>query len=98
MAQHLLPDPALVSPADCSLVRTHLDAFVDGELMVHDAHDRRLRQTIDTHLRDCAECTRVAQQVRALLAALRAVGAREQDTVRASEALRRRAEIILSSR
>ena len=33
----------------------------------------------------------------AQLAALRAVGARERETVRASEALRRRAETILSS-
>ena len=43
------------------------------------------------------ECTRLAQQLSALRAALRAVGARERETVRASEALRRRAETILSS-
>jgi len=52
---------------------------------------------VQEHLASCAPCTRLAQQLSALRAALRAVGARERETVRASEALRRRAETILSS-
>ena len=98
MAQHLPPDAPPASLADCTLVRTHLDAFVDGELTPYDEHDRPLAPLVEGHLASCAPCTRVAQQLRALRAAVRAVGSRERETVRASEALRRRAAMILSSR
>jgi hypothetical protein len=98
MAQRLLPDAPPASLADCTLVRTHLDAFVDGELPRYDVHDRPLAPLVRGHLDVCAPCSRLAQQVRALRAALRAVGARERETVRASESLRRRATMILSSR
>jgi len=98
MAQHLPPDALPASFADCTLVRTHLDAFVDGELRPYDAHDRPLAPLVEGHLASCAPCARLAQQLRALRSAVRAVGARERETVRASEALRRRAAMILSSR
>lgn len=98
MAQHLPPDAPPASLAGCALVRTHLDAFVDGELTQCDAHDRPLAPLVRAHLEACAPCTRDAQQLRALRAAVRAVGTRERETVRASEALRRRAAMIFSSR
>ena len=97
LAKKLPPDAPAASPAVCSLVRAHLDAFVDGELTLHDACDRPLASLVREHLASCAPCTRVAQHMSALRAALRAVGARERETVRASEALRRSAETILSS-
>ena len=97
LAQHLPPDAPAASPAVCSLVRAQLDDFVDGELTRHDVCVRPLVPLVREHLASCAPCTRLAQQLSALRAALRAVGARERETVRASEALRRRAETILSS-
>ena len=93
LAQYLPPDAPAASPAVCSLVRAQLDAFVDGELTPDDGCDRARVPLVREHLASCAPCTRLAQQ----LSALRAVGARERETVRASEALRRRAETILSS-
>ncbi|WP_411280540.1 hypothetical protein [Gemmatimonas sp.] len=98
MAQHLPPDAPSASLADCSLVQSHLDAYVDGELTAFDEHDRELAPIVGAHLRWCAPCARVARQTEALRAAVRAVGQREQTTVRASDALRHRAEQILSSR
>ena len=97
LAQYLPPDAPAASPAVCSLVRAQLDAFVDGELTPDDGCDRARVPLVREHLASCAPCTRLAQQLSALRAALRAVGARERETVRASEALRRRAETILSS-
>ncbi len=98
MPQHLPPDGPTASPAACTFVRTHLDAFIDGELTQHDAHGVPLSQRVAAHLPACPSCDRVARQLGALRAAVRGVGARERATVRASEALRRRAAQILSSR
>lgn len=98
MAQHLPPDFPPAPSADCTVVRTHLDAFVDGELTSFDAHDRPFSQVVEGHLQECARCAHVARELGALRAAVRAVGAREQATVRTSDALRRRVDEILSSR
>lgn len=98
MAQHLPPDAPAASLTDCAHIRLHLDAFVDGELTALDIHDRPLTQVVAAHLRECQPCARVEHQLRALRTTLRAVGRREQATTCASDALRRRAAQILSSR
>lgn len=98
MAQQLPPDAPPVPPAECSYVRTQLDAYVDGEFAPHDEHDRLPVPILKAHLRDCAACARAARHMTALLSAVRALGAREEATVRASDELRRRAAEILSSR
>ncbi len=98
MAQHLPPDAPAASLTDCAHIRMHLDAFVDGELTAFDVHDRPLTQVVDAHLRACEPCARVEQQLQAQRRALHDVGRREEATTRASDALRRRAAQILSSR
>jgi anti-sigma factor RsiW len=70
LAQNLPPEAPAASPAVCSLVRAQLDAFVDGELTLHDACDRPLVPLVQEHLASCAPCTRLAQQLSALRAAL----------------------------
>ncbi len=51
---------------DCNEIRRHLDASIDGEL------DPTLQREIESHLRGCAECARIAAGVRARRDALRA--------------------------
>ena len=97
MAQHLPPDDPPASPTDCTLVRRHLDAFVDGELASINGDAPAMGHGIAGHLASCTRCARAVHQLRTLRDAVRAVGARERETVRASEALRRRAAMILSS-
>ena len=98
MAQHLPPDAPVTPLTDCVRIRMHLDAFVDGELADVDALDRSLPQLVGGHLRACERCARLERQLHGQRAALRAVGRREQATLRASDALRRRAAQILSVR
>jgi hypothetical protein len=70
--------PALESPpagslplaADCFISRLHLHDYVDGELDT-DVPGSALREIIHAHLRHCARCARLEQQVRALRLRLR---------------------------
>jgi hypothetical protein len=98
MAQHLPPDALAASLTDCAYIRMHLDAFADGELTAFDVHDRPLTELVGAHLRACEPCARLERALQALRAALHAVGRRERLTVRASDALRRRAALLLASR
>ena len=63
----LEPPPAGSLPlaADCFISRLHLHDYVDGELDT-DVPGSALREIISAHLRHCARCARLEQQVRAL--------------------------------
>lgn len=98
MAQHLPPDAPVASLTECAHIRMHLDAFVDGELTAFDGHDRPLTELVGAHLRACEPCARLERQLQSLRAALHALARREQETARASDALRQRAAQILASR
>lgn len=97
MQQNHLQHAHAALPSDCLRTRTHLHAFVDGELTAHDDAGAPLAAMVGAHLSGCERCARLERQLHAMRAALRATGRRERGTVRATPSLRARAAAILSS-
>lgn len=97
MQQNLSHNAQTALPSDCLRTRTHLHAFVDGELTAHDDAGQALAVMVAAHLGSCERCARLERQLHAMRAALRATGRRERSMVRATPSLRARAAAILSS-
>lgn len=97
MQQNLSRHADTALSPDCLRTRTHLHAFVDGELTAHDDAGHALADLVTAHLGTCERCARLERQLHAMRAALRATGRRERGVVRATPSLRARAAAILSS-
>lgn len=62
--------------ASCDAVQHRLHEYVNDELDVRDASERRVRETMELHLAGCSRCARRESQLHAIRLALSAVGAR----------------------
>ncbi len=99
MAQHLPPDPTTVTASayDCSYVRAHLDAFVDGELVSYSLDGQSHTAILGAHLATCHACASLERQIRGMRRALRSLGTREHQLLKAPSTLRARVAAMLSS-